>query len=169
MPNTRSIRDARRDDLPDLGRLGTLLVEEHHSFDAKRFIAATVRTPQHYASFLGSQLDSDTACLVVADVDGRVVGYALATLEGFDYPMLRGPAAVLHDLIVSPEQRGQGIGRLLLETMLAQLHARGAPRVVLSTAQQNESAQRLFERFGFRRTMVEMTCELTGDQAADLT
>jgi ribosomal protein S18 acetylase RimI-like enzyme len=31
---------------------------------------------------------------------------------------------------------------------------------VLGTAQKNEAAQRLFERLGFRRTMVEMTREL---------
>ena len=169
MPNTRSsIRSARREDLPDLGRLGALLVEEHYGFDAKRFIAATDQTPGHYGRFLGSLLDSDTACLLVADLDDRVIGYALATLEGFDYPMLRGPAGVLHDLIVAPEQRGHGIGRLLLETMLAQLRERGAPRVVLFTAEQNAAAQRLFERFGLRRTMVEMTRELDGGQSANL-
>ena len=38
--------------------------------------------------------------------------------------------------------------------------ARGAPRVVLSTAERNASAQRLFARAGFRRTMIEMTHEL---------
>jgi ribosomal protein S18 acetylase RimI-like enzyme len=32
--------------------------------------------------------------------------------------------------------------------------------VVLWTAEQNRDAQRLFERLGFRRTMVEMTREL---------
>jgi len=32
--------------------------------------------------------------------------------------------------------------------------------VVLMTAQSNDSALRLFERMGFRRTMVEMTREL---------
>jgi ribosomal protein S18 acetylase RimI-like enzyme len=32
--------------------------------------------------------------------------------------------------------------------------------VVLSTAEQNSGAQRLFERMGFRRTMIEMTREL---------
>ena len=43
---------------------------------------------------------------------------------------------------------------------LAELKGRGAPRVVLSTAEQNGSAQRLFARAGFRRTMIEMTREL---------
>jgi hypothetical protein len=32
--------------------------------------------------------------------------------------------------------------------------------VVLSTAEQNEAAQRLFASTGFRRTMIEMTREL---------
>ena len=51
---------------------------------------------------------------------------------------------------------------MLLEETLAFLKSRGAPRVVLSTAEQNEHAQRLFASAGFRRTMVEMTRELDG-------
>jgi RimJ/RimL family protein N-acetyltransferase len=43
--------------------------------------------------------------------------------------------------------------------MLARLEALGAPRVVLLTAWQNDGAQALFEKAGFRRTMVEMTRE----------
>jgi len=40
------------------------------------------------------------------------------------------------------------------------LKALGAPRCVLHTRFENFAAQRLFERAGFRRTMVEMTREL---------
>src|SRR5215203_3498214 len=54
----------------------------------------------------------------------------------------------------------EGIGRMLLNATLAALLARGAPRVVLSTAERNEAAQCLFAFAGFRRTMVEMTREL---------
>ena len=73
---------------------------------------------------------------------------------------LRGPAGVLHDVVVDPEHRRRGVGRLLLDAVLAYLRSRGAPRVVLSTAVQNEPAQRLFAKLGFRRTMIEMTREL---------
>jgi len=66
--------------------------------------------------------------------------------------------------VVDPAHRGRGIGRLLLDATLAALKARGAPRVVLSTAEQNEAAQRLFTRAGFRRTMIEMTRELSGTE-----
>ena len=42
----------------------------------------------------------------------------------------------------------------------AALRERGAPRVLLFTAEKNHSAQAVFERAGFRRTMIEMTREL---------
>ena len=73
---------------------------------------------------------------------------------------LRGPAGALYDIIVDPAHRAHGIGRRLLDAAIAELKAKGAPRVVLSTAQRNEPAQRLFEKAGFRRTMIEMTREL---------
>ena len=47
-----------------------------------------------------------------------------------------------------------------MEAAIDWLRRRGAPRVVLWTAEQNDAAQRLFDRLGFRRTMIEMTREL---------
>jgi ribosomal protein S18 acetylase RimI-like enzyme len=96
----------------------------------------------------------------VAEESGEVIGYAYAGVEGADYMSLRGPAGVLYDIMVDPRFRGRGLGRLLLDATLAFLKSRGAPRVVLSTAQWNEAAQQLFARAGFRRTMIEMTREL---------
>lgn len=55
---------------------------------------------------------------------------------------LRGPAGVLHDLIIDEAHRRS---------------AASAQQFVLSTAARNESAQRLFARHGFRLTMLEMT------------
>ncbi|MHB0950284.1 MAG: GNAT family N-acetyltransferase [Gemmatimonadaceae bacterium] len=154
-----SIRPARAADRAALGRLGALLVATHHDFDPRRFIAATPRTAQGYGSYLASQVDVADAVLLVAERAGAVIGYAYGALEGHDYMALRGPAGVLHDLVVDPAARGRGAGRLLLEAAIAALTARGAPRVVLMTAERNEAAQRLFARVGFRRTMVEMTRE----------
>ena len=132
----------------------------HHDFDSKRFIAAPARTEKSYASFLGSQLDEPDIVILVAERDGELLGYTYAGVEGNDYMALRGPAGVLYDIVVDPAHRGQGIGRMLLDATLNALKARGVPRVVLSTAEQNATAQHLFERAGFRRTMIEMTREL---------
>ena len=154
------VRRATSADLPKIGRLGALLIAEHHDFDSRRFLAAKPRTPADYASFLSTQLEDPDVAVLVADHDGDVIGYAYAAVEGYDYMSLRGPAGVLHDVVVDPEHRCRGVGRLLLDAVLGYLRSRGAPRVVLSTAVQNEPAQRLFAKLGFRRTMIEMTKEL---------
>ena len=159
-PSSVVIRRATASDMPAVGRLGALLVRLHHEFDAERFIAASASTPKGYASYLGTQLEAPDVVLLVAESDGDVIGYTYAGVEGWDYMALRGPAGVLYDIVVDPARRGQGVGRQLLDATLAALAERGAPRVVLSTAEQNEPAQRLFASAGFRRTMIEMTREL---------
>jgi ribosomal protein S18 acetylase RimI-like enzyme len=158
-----NIRPAAPADLSAIGRLGALLVRTHHDFDPQRYIAATPRTEHGYASFLGTQLDEPNILILVAVRDAEVVGYTYAGVEGPDYMSLRGPAGVLYDIVVDPADRGHGVGRTLLDATLELLKARGAPQVVLSTADRNESAQRLFAHAGFRRTMLEMTRELSGD------
>lgn len=158
-----TIRPAIPADVPTLGRMGALLVRAHHEFDARRFIEATPETEHGYGSYLRSQLRKPDIVVLVAERAGVVLGYTFAGVEGYDYMELRGPAGVLYDIVVDPEHRGHGIGAALLEATLAQLKERGAPRVVLSTAERNESAQRLFARAGFRRTMIEMTRELDDD------
>jgi ribosomal protein S18 acetylase RimI-like enzyme len=155
-----TVRPAIAADLPAIGRLGALLVRLHHDFDPQRFIAATPRTEHGYASFLGTQLAEPNVVILAAERDGEVLGYSYAGVEGFDYMSLRGPAGILYDIVVDPAHRGQGVGRLLLDATIAALAAREVPRVLLSTAERNEPAQRLFARAGFRRTMIEMTREM---------
>ena len=154
------IRRATRADLPHIGRLGALLVAAHHAFDSRRFLPATDRTKEGYARFLGTQLDEPDAAVFVAEIDAGVIGYAYVAVESYDYMSLRGPAGVLHDIIVEPERRRHGVGRQLLEAVIAFVLARGLSQLVLSTAERNEAAQRLFASVGFRRTMIEMTRDL---------
>ena len=154
------VRPATPADLPGIGRLGALLIKVHYDFDPQRFLAAKPETSAGYASFLSAQLEAPDKAILVADDDGHVIGYAYAAIEGYDYMALRGPAGVLHDIIVDPSHRGRGVGRLLLDATLEFFRSRGVPRVVLSTAERNEAAQRLFAGMGFRRTMIEMTREL---------
>lgn len=166
MPSSEAlIRAASANDAEALGRLGALLVEQHYSFDQQRFLAPTPGTAEGYGSFLASQVNAPDAVVMVAEVEGRVVGYAYGTIEGHDWLSLRGPAAVLHDLLVDPAERNRAVGQALLDAMMDAFAARDAPRVILVTAEGNVAAQRFFERASFRRTMVEMTRELKASKS----
>ena len=162
------VRPATPADLPRVGRLGAVLVRAHHDFDRRRFIAPTRHTAAGYAEFLGTQLEEPKVVVLVAVQGAQVIGYTYAGMEGRDWMSLRGPAGVLYDIVVDPECRRHGVGRMLLDATVAQLESLGARQVVLSTAERNEPAQRLFARAGFRRTMIEMTRD-GGDDSSEPT
>jgi ribosomal protein S18 acetylase RimI-like enzyme len=159
-PSPATIRPATAQDAAAMGRLGAALVALHHSLDPARFMAATSGTATGYAAFLAEELNRKPVVMLVAEAAGAVVGYAYAEVQGTDYMTLRGPAGVLHDLVVDEAQRGQGVGRQLLQAAIAELARRGSPRLVLSTADRNTAARAFFAAAAFRPTMIEMTLDL---------
>ncbi|MFD2673070.1 GNAT family N-acetyltransferase [Marinicrinis sediminis] len=58
---------------------------------------------------------------------------------------------VLNDLYVDPDHRGCGVAAQLIEHVKQFAHETRAVRVSLSTAINNETAQRLYERTGFQK------------------
>jgi ribosomal protein S18 acetylase RimI-like enzyme len=155
-----SIRRATEADAPALGRLGALLLRAHHAFDPQRFLAPGRDPESGYGWFLGSQIGDDDVVVFVAERDGDVIGYVYAGLEPRSWKELREACGFIHDVAVREEGRRGGVATALVDAAIAWLASRGAPRVVLWSAEQNTAAQRLFDRLGFRRTMVEMTREL---------
>ena len=156
MTSSVTVRQAELADLGAVGRLGALLVTEHHDFDPRRFLAPRPDLAELYGRFLGSEMEKPDKIVLVADLEGAVVGYAYAGVEGNDYMALRGPAGVIYDLVVDPYHRRKKIGTALLDAAQAALADRGERQVVLFTAERNAGAQRMFEKAGFRRTMIEM-------------
>lgn len=154
------IRRAADSDTAALGRLGALLMRTHFDFDSRRFLSPGTNPEAGYGRFLHSQLHEDDMVVFVAEREGRVVGYVMAGLEPLSWKELRDACGFIHDIVVEPEGRRFGAATMLLDAAMAWMKERGAPRAMLWTADQNAGAHRLFERAGFRRTMVEMTKEL---------
>jgi ribosomal protein S18 acetylase RimI-like enzyme len=154
------IRRAIEPDLPTLGRLGALLMQTHYSFDKQRFMAPGTNPAEGYRWFLSSQLNEEDVIVLVAERAGFVVGYVYAGLEPRSWKELREPAGFIHDVAVDESSRRTGVATALVEAAIEWLRARGAPRVLLWTAEQNGAALSLFSRLRFRRPMIEMTREL---------
>lgn len=157
------VRTAAEGDVPAMARLGAALARWHHEMDPDRFMAPEPLEPG-YAWWLGKEVVNPRAVVVAAvrRVRGRdrVLGYSYGRLEGRDWNTLRDACGVGVDLVVDEAARGRGIGRLLVDAMVARLAEKGAPRVVIDVAARNRRAQRFFESIGFRRTMIEMVREV---------
>jgi ribosomal protein S18 acetylase RimI-like enzyme len=81
----------------------------------------------------------DANALFVAEEDGRPVGFVTAWLEGH--------FAKIGDLYVAEAGRRHGTGRLLVDTVIENLRARGATHLFLNA---NPDAHGFYERLGFR-------------------
>lgn len=88
---------------------------------------------------------------LVATVDGRVVGYVVADTV----PNAGRTLGHVKDIAVHPDYRGRGIGAQLLGSALTVMREKRASRVKLEVRESNDSAIRLYRRFGFqfRRTL----------------
>ena len=149
-------------DLPAVGILAGRLVRMHYAFDSERYMKPG-NPEQGYQRWFGTKLDSDDMILLVAEdptIAEGLLAYAFVALEGRDYNNLLERHAKLHDILVDERAQKHGVGEALLNEVFRAAKEKGAPRVLLHTAAQNEGAQRLFHRMGFRTTMLEMTREL---------
>jgi ribosomal protein S18 acetylase RimI-like enzyme len=134
----------------------------HHRMDPARFFV-TEDLEGGYAWWLGKER-RDRKAVVLAAVRAsrghdRVVGYAYGRLEPRDWNRLRDACGVAIDLFVEPSERRRGTGRSLVLALCERLEARGAPRIILDVAARNPEARAVFERLGFRPTMLEMARE----------
>lgn len=90
-------------------------------------------------------LSSDANTLLVARVDGEVVG--MLTLVMF--PLPSGLRARIEDVVVDEAARGHGVGGALTEEALRLAEAAGARTVDLTSRPSRQAANRLYERIGF--------------------
>jgi ribosomal protein S18 acetylase RimI-like enzyme len=84
-------------------------------------------------------------CLLVAEAEGRVVGFQLTQLHA--------PTKVgyLSDIAIDPEWRRHGIGSRLIEAAIRELQNRGANYIYGLTKLENEKIHLLLEKLGFTK------------------
>jgi ribosomal-protein-alanine N-acetyltransferase len=95
---------------------------------------------QWSAGMFWNELAGGNYYLVALDADGEVCGYAGLAVTPDE--------AWVQNIAVRRDRQHEGIGRALLEALLAEADARGARTVLLEVAVDNP-AQRLYARYGF--------------------
>ncbi|HLQ19612.1 MAG TPA: GNAT family N-acetyltransferase [Tabrizicola sp.] len=95
-----------------------------------------------FARLLGS--DPRDFSALVADRDGQLVGLAHYLFHRHCWKIEE--VCYLQDLYVTPEARGTGLGRALIEAVYAAADAQGAPAVYWLTQDFNHEARQLYDR-----------------------
>jgi len=89
-------------------------------------------------------LENNPDTFLVAEYNGKVVGYVMAYLR----PDLEGH---IMSIAVAPDFRGRGIGSTLLNEAIDRLIKRGARYIGLEVRVGNAGAIALYESFGFKK------------------
>ncbi len=124
----------------------------HTSDEAKAaFIAANLSE----ASFAG-YLDDDDRELFLAEVEGEAAGYTMLVFgEPRDADVAAAittrPTAELSKMYTLPEHHGRGVAAALMAISLEAVRARGAAAVWLGVNEENDRANRFYEKHGFAR------------------
>jgi GNAT superfamily N-acetyltransferase len=153
------VRRAVFEDARTIAELAKKLVVQHQNYNSRRF--AQIATEEQMATFYGNQTKAKNAAVLVAELEGKVVGFTYLQFEEKDYAALLESAAWLHDIYVDKSARGYNAGKVLIEASIQAARKLGANKIMLLAAAQNENALAFFEHSGFKTTMVEMMLDLT--------
>lgn len=99
-------------------------------------------------------LTNDRCCVLVAEVNGQVVGMCsgqmtISTAEG-------GPALLVEDMVVLGDYRGQGIGQRLMAKVAEWGKTKGVSRLQLLADRNNTPALEFYNHLGWQTT--ELIC-----------
>jgi GNAT superfamily N-acetyltransferase len=109
--------------------------------------------PERARQLAGLQTILDTPAigrLFVLRIDGKVAGMANALITVST--ALGTPVVLLEDVIVSKAQRGDGLGRRLVEHVFDWAKAQGMGRVTLLADEDNAPALAFYAKLGFEKS-----------------
>lgn len=153
-----SIRRARKGDERKVAEFAIMLFDQHVEYDPQRF--SRFANVDGAARFYRSRFDTPDSAVFVAESGNDVIGFAYVERDDLNYSGLIEKGAWLHDIYVDPSARAEGVGRALIAAAAEAAKQMGAEKLLLSVAAKNTAAQEVFEKAGFRRTMMEMTLNL---------
>ena len=151
------VRRAEPNDLAVLLEFEQRVIEEERPYnDAIR--ASDVK----YYDIPGLLTDPDS-CLLVAEVDGRVVGSGYAKVQASRSVFVHDKHTSLGFMYVEPDFRGKGINKVIIESLLEWSEGRGVPDFYLGVYADNRPAVRAYEKVGFKPNLIEMKLNRGGD------
>ena len=150
-----NIREATREDLD-------ALVELLHE-DVIREIDESRVAPSSYAAAFEEITADAHQQLLVGEIDGDVVATGQLTwVRRLTY--VGGLMCVVESVRVRSDLRGAGLGRELMEHVIALGRERGAARIELTTNAQRARAQEFYRGLGFVASHIGMKYYLGGSQ-----
>ena len=109
---------------------------------------------------IGVLIDSENACVMVAEDNGVIVGSGYARIKESKAHLRHKLHAYLGFMYVVPSYRGQGINQLVIQNLIKWGKIQGMQDFYLEAYADNIPAMKAYEKLGFKASLVEMKLSL---------
>ncbi|NIK69494.1 GNAT family N-acetyltransferase [Paenibacillus sp. BK720] len=132
---TIAIREAGTRDLRDLAKLFEVLMEVRSNIEAMGRMLATVTEDPQY--FLAAACDGD-----------QVIGTAMG-IECYDLVGNCRPFLVVENVVVNPDYRGRGVGKMLMKRLEQFAEERECSYIIFVSSGYREKAHQFYRALGY--------------------
>ena len=144
------IRPAKEEEIEILLEFEKGIVDTERPFDI------TLKDGEiHYYDLL-ELIRSPESEVVVAEIDGELVGSGYAQIRKADIFLKHTHFAYLGFMYVRPSFRGKGVNQLLLEALITWAKAKGISEIRLDVYDENIVAKNAYLKAGFKPIMLTM-------------
>lgn len=152
------IRKATRRDIPSIVALGKELLEFHQVIDP--FFTPAENFAAVFARFVEENIRNDAACVLVAVVDGKIVGYCQGMLDRHPPAIAVPDYGQILDFAVTAEHRGTGVGKQMFAALCEWFRKEGMHRIEVRHSSSNETAAQFWSQMGFKPYLQTLFAEL---------
>jgi len=144
------IREAKIDDLSTLKSFEQAII-----LYERPFAPNLKEDPISYYD-LGNLIERKDADIVVATIDGEIVGSGYSLIKNSKPYFKPEQYAYLGFMFVLPEHRGKGINKVILECLIDKAKERNITEIQLEVYAENESALKAYKKIGFKPDILKM-------------
>lgn len=129
-----TIREVKIEDAPFIAKLSLQMDHEMNENEARERLAKI--------------MEDKTQVLLVAEVEGKVLGYNSVSAN---YELLNGIQARIEGLVVDENARGLGLGRTLMEKAEDWAREKGSKSMKLASNSKRIEAHKFYEKIGYTK------------------
>jgi RimJ/RimL family protein N-acetyltransferase len=137
-----------------------LLKLEQKVVEAERPYNLSIRPKDAIYYDLDILLTSEASHVIVAEAEGLIIGTGYAQIRASKPSLKHTRHSYLGFMYVSPEYRGLGINKHIIDRLIDWSKEQGVMDFYLDVYAENEAAIRAYEKVGFAKSIVEMKINL---------
>ncbi|MDO8507095.1 MAG: GNAT family N-acetyltransferase [bacterium] len=141
------IRKAKLEDFEEIKKLSYKLMVNETKFEPS-FQPEYAKT-EHSDNYLKGKMESESALFLVAEQEGKLIGFLIGTVYPSPKARQSVTPAVLDNIYIDTAHRNKGVGKGLLEGFQAWAKGKGSNKLRLGVHHKNDEAIRFYKNFGF--------------------